>query len=145
MLLVVGLMAIGGVVALAWMAQRYSEVLGVREGASGARPPQRAVVDGLSDADAVRYVEAYLGVRQALDQTLAEQPDGATTVEVRRALDEALDRQLGAVGLDRVEFQEIESVYAAWRAGQSDVPPGFRQAFERRRRQLDELDAEAQP
>ncbi len=119
------------------MAQRYSQVLERRQERQAAA--QAGTIEELPEAEAERYVTAYLDVRRGLKSTLDAGVDGSEE-ELRRVLREALDRGLRANDLDRTEFQEMQSVYRAWQAGSPDVPPAFRRALGRRADELQQLD-----
>lgn len=133
-IVVMGLIAVGGVVSLAWMAQRYGDVLSRRGGA--ARP--QATTDELPDSDADRLVEAYLRVRSILagahdDSPAAAQERGVTLTEA-----------LAAHGLAPEQYQELEAMHRAWRSDSPEVPAAYREAFDRRRERLGEAASESE-
>jgi hypothetical protein len=134
-----GLIAVGAVVALAMMAQRYGDVIERSRSDGGSRATRQATVAELPEAEAERYVRALVDVRQALKRAL-EELDGSSENEIRAALRRVLARELADRGLDRTEYQEIESVFRAWQAGSPDVPRAFDEALGRRADDLSELD-----
>lgn len=133
-LLILGVMAIGGLIALAMMAQRYGEAL---EGRQHRAAPRRQG-EGTHAADAEHHVIALVSIRRALKTALDGQRD-RTETEVRAALRSTLSDQLRAHDLDRDEYRRIESVFRAWRAGNEEVPAGYREALDRRTDELDDL------
>jgi len=138
-LLFIGLIAVGAVVVLAMMAQRYSDVFERSRSAGGSRGVQRSTVAELPDAEAERYVRALVDIRKALKRALEEQ-EASSENETRATMRRVLASELAEKGLDRTEYQEMESVFRAWQAGSPDVPRAFREALDRRADELRELD-----
>jgi len=134
MILVMGLIAAGGVVSLAWMAQRYGDVLTRRDAA-----PRSASAEELPDADADRLVEAYLRVRMSLAEVRTHAPGAAGDPGV------ALGEAIAAEGLAPEQYQELDAMHRAWRSDSPEVPEAYRAAFERRRHRLDETAADGGP
>ena len=138
-LLVLVLMSIGAVVVLAMMAQRYSKVLEARQQAEqrGARRVTAGAPGALSESDAQRHVAAYLRVMADLSQAVDELGEEARIDETARAeLRVVFERALVETGLDRAEFQEIDSVVGAWREGSPEVPAEHRRELDRRAGEL---------
>jgi hypothetical protein len=135
-LLILVLMSIGAVVVLAMMAQRYNKVLEARQRAEqrGDRPVAAAgVPEVLPEQDARRHVEAYLQVMGSLSSGVAELGEDAEIDEAARArLRVVFERALVENGLDRAEFQEIDSVVRAWQEGSPEVPGAHRRELDRR-------------
>jgi len=119
-LLALGLMAVGAVVALAMMAQRYGEVLDRRRGGARAGQPEGEVLPG-SEAD--RLVGAYLAV----------------LFRAGSAGGEDLDRVLANEGIDRETFQELDGIARAWAEGSSEVPVAYAEALDRRGSEVRDL------
>jgi len=127
MVLVMGLLSIGGVASLAFMAHRYSAAL-ERRSASVDRRAGGAAAQALPEGEAERLVAAYLDVRRALEQAPAGNTTGrAAPLSVR----EGLDAALAARGLTLAQYRELDRLAHAWRAGSADVPSSYRAALER--------------
>lgn len=132
-LLILVLMSVGTVVVLAMMAQRYSRVLEARQEAGGA--VSKAAHDGvgeLPEAEAARYVAAYLGVMSALKQAISEMDEQTPAEAAVAALRGTFERALAERGLERAGFQEMDGVVRAWEAGSTEVPDAYRLELDRR-------------
>ena len=133
-MLVMALLSIGGVAALAWMAERYSSALERRSAGPGVRPGAARGVLPQDEAAAERLVEAYLGVRGALQLSQAGAPhQGAAPRSPRQVLDAALEVQR----LTLEQYRELDRLVQAWREGAADLPSAYRTALDRRRARLD--------
>jgi hypothetical protein len=162
MLLILGLFGVGAVVVLSMMAQRYGKVL---QRAEPSRPvaapateppaasppgkvpgeiPDLALNGSTADGEqALRHVDAFIGIREALSEgpmatRLLAWPDPAFPLSEAEA--RALDDALGDAGLDRATYREILQAYRAWSSGREDPGGPLPAAFERRRGELRELD-----
>jgi len=81
-----------------------------------------------------RLVEAYLGVRGALQLSQAGAPhQGAAPRSPRQVLDAALEVQR----LTLEQYRELDRLVQAWREGAADLPSAYRTALDRRRARLD--------
>ena len=132
-LLILVLMSIGTVVVLAMMAHRYGQVLEDRQKAGETAP--RAThedVNELPDAEAARYVAAYLGVMSALKQTVAAMDEETAAAAAIAELRRAFERALAERRMDRTGFQEMDGVVRAWEAGSTEVPDAYRRELDRR-------------
>ena len=123
-ILVMGLMAVGGVAALTWMAQRYGQALSRQPGAAEAGDAR------LPPADAERLVAAYVSVARALD---AARTNVSSDREREDATRVALSRALALHDLTPERYRQLETLEQAWRAGSADVPRAYREALERQR------------
>ena len=137
-LLLVGVISLGGVVSLAIIAERYGEVLQTQ--ADRSSPPP--TVEELPDADAARFVTSFVDIRTRLRQVYDESDSQAGIEQLRPALDEAFARGLIDNDIDRVAYQEMDSVYRAWLDGRDDVPSAFRTELDRYRETLSALEIE---
>jgi hypothetical protein len=115
-LVVLAVLAVGGVVALDLMARRYTDLLDPGD-------PGEIAAAG-ADAEADRLVEQYVRVREAL----AESASAADT-------EAALTRALAAHGLGRTAWMRVEAMHRQWAAGRA-VAPAFAAAFDARRDRL---------
>ena len=125
-LLVMGLLSVGGVASLAWMAQRYSSALEGRTARARAVPGAARGVLPRDDDAAERLVEAYVAVRGALE---APRTDERSTREV-------LDAALETERLTLEQYRELDLLVRAWREGAADLPPSYRAALDRRRERI---------
>ena len=130
--LVMALFAIGGVAALAWMAERYSSALERRSAGRDVPPGAASGVLPHDEAAAERLVEAYLAVQQALHDSR----EGTTAGNPPRSTRETLDAALAAERLTLEQYRELDRLVHAWRTGTADVPSVYRDAFHRRRERL---------
>jgi hypothetical protein len=121
-ILILMLLAIGGVSALAFIAYRYTRVL------------DEGVV---SDEESVRQVDAFIRVRQGMMREVGSWEDGAFS---REALAVVRDRALALHDVDPQKYAEIRTLYRAWRDGRLRAGTPVASAFERRREKLREID-----
>ncbi|HXV75214.1 MAG TPA: hypothetical protein VD788_02775 [Candidatus Polarisedimenticolaceae bacterium] len=126
--LMLGLISLGGVVALAMIAERYGKVVRARQVGRDGRP---SAVEALPDAEATHYVARLLEVRRTVYRAYATRNEAASPEDLRPALDRAFEQALLDGGLDRITYQEIDSVYRAWRQGSDEVPAAYRVELER--------------
>jgi hypothetical protein len=121
-ILILLVLAIGGVSALAFIAYRYTRVLD--EGT-------------VSTEEAVRQVEAFIRVRGGMMREIASWEGGAYS---REALAVVRDRALALHDVDPETYGEVRTLYRAWRDGRLRAGTPVAAALERRRGELRGLD-----
>jgi hypothetical protein len=124
------------------IADRYGDVIQNQSEKATAPQARRGSVEELPDADAVRYVGCLVDIRRRLYTTHVSQEDGASQQVVRAALERSFREGLADNGIDRVAYQEIESVFRAWQEGSSEVPTAYRLELDRQRDALGGLEIE---
>jgi hypothetical protein len=143
MLLVLAIFSVAAVAVLGIMAHRYGSILerrreaermserrvarstapgGIADSASPKTAPT-ALPDGpggepSAEEEALRYVDAFIEVRRALEQV-------------------NLTRALQVAGIDAAEYTRVEKLYRAWKGGRRDIGGPFLAAFEKRREELE--------
>ena len=122
-LLILLALALGGISALAFMAQRYARVVDARGGPSVER--ELARVDG------------FIAVRSAMQREVRSWGRGGPRAE---ALKLARDRGLLLHGVNREDYAEVREHYRAWREGRQQAGSALVAALERRRSQLRSVD-----
>jgi hypothetical protein len=132
-----GLISVGGVVVLGMIAERYDRMFRSRSERETVSP---STGGSLADAESERYVRSLVEIRRRLHETLADRQGTTSDPGVVAALDRSFVEALAATGLERVEYQEIDSVYRAWLDGHPDVPEAYRRELERHRDTLSRLD-----
>jgi hypothetical protein len=152
MLLVLGVLALGGVTALMFMAQRYSSILTRRaenEEMTSRRvtveaPENRAPVQTLGSPDAIdlaearRVVSEFVEIRRTMKTALrgsASQPH-----EAQGRLAESRRLALDASGLGAGEYEQVRVIYRRWRAGELDASTPFSRALTERQEELHAAD-----
>ena len=128
-LLVMAVLAVGGVTSLALMARRYVKILDVRP-AAATRPVAPAAA-ALVEVDA--FIEVRRTIRRAID---AQSGGGSPAAPLRSARDEGLRRS----GMSSDRYARIRTLYREWREGRLAARHPLAYAFEQRRRELGELD-----
>ena len=114
------LLALGGVSTLAFMAHRYARIVERRGGTEAARQADRRVV-------------AFIAVRQSMGQALRAATDAAA---VPAELERARSRALAVWRLSFETYHSLRSDFRAWRAGTAVASSPTTRAFERRRAEL---------
>ena len=129
-LVIMLVMAVGAVVALGYMAQRYGRLLepGIRTG-GGTRPADVAI----RPEEAPAQVEGFLAVREAMraeiDAATDEAPDPDALLRVR-------DKALSSGGMAPERYATLRAGYRQWLRGR--LPQGtLADAFEVRRTRLE--------
>ena len=122
MLLVLVVLAFGGVTGLMFMAQRYSSLLtgteneevASRRVSTRAQDPPAAfntlgAVDEIDVAEVQRAVERFVEIRRAMKTALRDTP--GQPHEAQRRLVEARRRALETWGLDAGEYEQVRVIY----------------------------------
>ncbi len=155
MLLVTGVLAIGGLLVLLFLAQRYSRILAEQPSASppavteaSTPAPSTSAPAGDSQAGrALALVDRFIAVRRAVAEAI-RQEIGEATLDPGVTLDaagfvrvlEGRDRAIEAQQLEPEAYVRLRTLYFAWR-GEGHAPTvAFRQAFERRREALESVE-----
>jgi hypothetical protein len=148
MLLVLVVLAFGGVTVLMLMAQRYSslrtgraenEAVASRPVSTRAQDPPAAfntlgAADEIDVAEAQRAVDRFVDIRRAMKTALrgaAGQPQ-----EAQRRLVEARRRALERSGLGAGEYEQVRVIYRQWRVAEPDLSTPFSRAFASRKEEL---------
>ena len=121
-LLMLFLLAAGGVSALAFVAFRYARV--IEPGASAT-------------AEAASQVESFIRVRSAMRREVDSWGGSGAR---QRELTLARDRALALHGMDLDSYVEIRRLYRSWRGGRLRAGSPMAATFERRRSALDGVD-----
>lgn len=121
-ILILLVLAAGGLSALGFIAYRYTRLL---EGTE------------MSTVDAARRVEAFIRVRQGMRSEI-DSWNGAKAH--RESLTAVRDRALALHGIDIETYREVRQLYRAWRRGRLRAGTPMAAAFEERRAVLRELD-----
>lgn len=137
-LLVTVLLGAGAVVALGWIAGRYSALIEQRE----RQPPAttRAEADRRASE---RAVEAFIRVRAELRRAIDPDGEGPPDQIDDTALPELLElraRALEAAGMEQVEYLRVRNVYHDWKRRKLRAGEPLALPLERRRDSLNEVD-----
>ena len=117
-ILLLVVLAVGGLWALGYTAQRYARLL--HTSAETAE-------------DATRRVEGFVRVRRAMLREIVTWEDGSVDAE---ALRRARDRALALHRIDPRAYAEIRELYRAWREGRLQAGTSVAAALERRREEV---------
>ena len=121
-ILILMVLAVGGLSALGFIAYRYTRLL---EG------------NGISAEDAARRVNAFIRVRQGMRSEIDSWNDGDPH---RESLTAVRDRALALHAIDLAAYAEVRQFYRAWRRGRLRAGTPMAAALEGRREVLRELD-----
>jgi hypothetical protein len=123
-LLILTAVALAGVWALGYGAQRYATLL---EGRQGGATLQRAAGD----------LEGFIAVRRAMRREIDSWSRGASR---REALVLARDRAMVMHRVDPQAYAEMRRLYRSWREGRLEAGTVMASALERRRQELTRVD-----
>jgi hypothetical protein len=121
-ILILMVLAVGGLSALGFIAYRYTRLL---EGTE------------ITGADAAQRVEAFIRVRQGMLSEIDSWNEGEAH---RESLTAVRDRALALHGIDLETYTEVRQLYRAWRRGRLRAGTPMAAALEARRAVLRELD-----
>jgi hypothetical protein len=137
-LLVIVLLGAAAVVALGWIAGRYSALIDEREERSPAAT--EAAADRRTAEETVEaFIRVRAELRRAIDPDGAGPPDQADDT-VLAALLELRAGALEAAGMDRDEYLRVRKVYHDWRQRALRAGEPLALPLERRRDSLNEVD-----
>jgi hypothetical protein len=146
-LLILAVFALGGVSALALLANRYAKAL---EGHGGTQPRSAPAVSRSSgpaapeprwkrDARnrALVQVDSFIAVRERIRAEIDRRGG-----ELSGAADftSARTRALAEAGMDPAAYTKVRGMFQTWRTGSLDSGDVMATAFEERREQLERLD-----
>ena len=130
-LVLLGVFALVGVVALGVLARRYGTLLEA-QARSGPALPAR------SEAEAERRVAAFVTVRERLADELGRSR-GRPAAEVQERLARVLAYALESERLDRAEYERIGSMVRDWERQGAPPPAPYLSPLARRREYLRSL------
>jgi hypothetical protein len=157
-LLVIGVLAVVGVMSLGLIADRYRRILSEAPRSStsgeGRRPDLPLPPAAPSSEDAVtRFVAVRKEVLRAVEdharaiEAAVDPETGVLTTKARAELEDVMlriaERKLGMlarVGLSGGEYDEIRRSYLKWRTGSEGLEDALRRSFESRRTLLEDLE-----
>jgi hypothetical protein len=149
MLLLMVIVAIGSVVALMLLAQRYNSILEKRAVTEESSVEGQPVPDIATDSfelgvtEIVRTIDDFIQVRQILGALIEGEATGETQQEntdVKERLEASLKAALGQQGMGEADYRQLSLFYRQWKAGSTALSPILLEAFERRREELAEID-----
>jgi len=121
-ILILMVLAVGGLSALGFIAYRYTRVL---------------EASGISAEDAAQRVDVFIQVRQGMRSEIDSWHDGGGH---RESLTAVRDRGLALHGIDLETYAEVRQLYRAWRRGRLRAGTPMATALEGRREVLREVD-----
>jgi hypothetical protein len=145
MLLIIAVLAIGGVSALSYMANRYAQVL-TQESAGGApgstartttAPVRQPMWQREATARALARVDRFIGVRSRIRAEIDRRGGRLPGAEI---FDDLRESALNESGMDLVDYGSVREMFRSWRQGRIDQRNLMAVAFEQRKAELARLD-----
>jgi len=128
MILLLVVIAIGSVVSLGWMAERYSSILGSSSSSDGEA----------ASATLDRFVQARSELLEAIrDEKLSLEPNQEGSVGAFAVLRQ---RALTRVRMDPADYREMRARYQSWLKDRAGLLSPWRELFEERETALLAID-----
>lgn len=121
-ILILMVLAVGGLTALGFIAYRYTRML---------------EATGTTTEEAARRVDVFIKVRQGMRNEIDSWSDGQPN---RESLTAVRDRALALHGVDLDTYSEVRESYRAWRGGRLRAGTPMAAALEGRREELGRAD-----
>lgn len=145
MLLIIGVLAIGGVSALSYMANRYAQVLQNRPASAATESANRTTPAPVrqptwkreATARALARVDRFIDVRRRIRAEIDRRDGAVTGVEF---FDDLRASALTESEMGLVDYSGVRDMFRAWRLGRLDQNNLMAVAFERRKTELERLD-----